>query len=360
MKRTTVKYRTWNVVIPFISASIFMMSCDDEKPTDTDTFDSSAILKNVSENVITATYSDLHLAAEAMVTSFENLQTSPTEANLEIAKQKWRDARVFWEQSEGFLFGPVATKAIDPAIDSWPVNVVDLENVLSGTETLTKEYIDGLEGTLKGFHTIEYLIWGADGNKTVDAITDREFEYLISLANSLESETEILFTSWDASGENFQDNITLAGQSASIYPSQKSAMQELINGMIGIADEVANGKINDPLTTGDVTLEESRFSANSKADFADNIRSIQNTWSGNYGTGGNGNGVKDFVANFDQALADELEADIQEAIDDIENITGTFTEAIFANPEEIEHAQEMILDVKLHLESEVLPLLDEL
>jgi len=289
----------------------------------------------------------------------QNLETTPNAINLESAREAWRNAREPWEQSEGFLFGPVATEGIDPAIDSWPVNIVDLDAVLSGGDILTKTYIDGLEGTLKGFHTIEYLLWGGDGNKLEADFTVREFEYLISLCESLEGETNELFTAWDAAGGNFQENISEAGTAASIYPSQKSGLQELINGMIGIADEVANGKINDPFSTGDVTLEESRFSANSKTDFADNIRSIQNIYLGTY-DGSTGDGVRAFVEYYDANMAQELEEDIQAAIDAIEAIPGTFTEAIFANPTAVEDAQQRILDVKMHLESDVTPLLDEL
>jgi hypothetical protein len=70
---------------------------------------------------------------------------------------------------------------------------------------------------------------------------------------------------------------------------QPKAGSELLTGMASIADEVANGKINDPFTAHDVTLEEPCFSANSIADFQDNIRSLQNV-PGDYG-GHAGHGV---------------------------------------------------------------------
>ncbi len=333
--------------------------CKDDPATTDTTYDASPLLKNCSEEVITKIYFNLHAAAENLITSVEALEASPDATTLEAAREAWRLTREPWEQSEGFLFGPVATKGIDPAIDSWPVNTVDLDAVLSGGETLSKTYIDGLEGTLKGFHTIEYLLWGEDGNKLAADFTDREYEYMISLCESLEGETGELWTSWDAAGENFQVNISEAGTGASIYPSESAALQELINGMIGIADEVANGKINDPFSTGDVTLEESRFSANSKADFADNIRSIQNIYLGSY-NGATGSGVKAFVAHFNADLAAEIDTDIQSAITAIEAIPGTFTEAIFDNAAAVEDAQAKIIVIKTHLENDVLPLLEEL
>lgn len=347
------------LLIACLTGFISCTGCkDDPKPADT-SFDAGPLLKNTSENVITITYYDLYINAQSLVTAIDALQTAPDATTLEAARQTWKNTRKPWEQSEGFLFGPVSTKGIDPAIDSWPVNIVDLNAVIGGGEVLSKAFIDGLEGTLKGFHTIEYLLWGADGNKLATDFTEREFEYLGSLAESMEGETEKLWSSWKADGENFQANISGAGNGTSIYPSQSSALQELINGMIGIADEVANGKINDPLSTGDITLEESRFSSNSKTDFTDNIISILNIYTGDY-NGATGSGVKDFVNEFDAALAEEVETDIHQAIDAINAIPGTFTEAVISNQAEIENAQQKIIDVKVHLENDVLPLLDKL
>jgi hypothetical protein len=97
-------------------------------------------------------------------------------------------------------------------------------------------------------------------------------------------------------------NLTKAGQTGeSIYPSQKSALQEIVNGLIVIADEVANGKINDPFSQQDITLEESRFSANSKADFADNIRSIQNVYLGTF-QNTTGTGITSIIKSKNEAL----------------------------------------------------------
>lgn len=341
------------------TTSIFLTSCDDKRnePDPTD-YDFKSILTNTSENVITATYDELHTKAEEMLDAVTEMDENRTTENHNTAMQAWRDCRKPWEESEGFIFGPVETKGIDPSIDSWPVNTVDLDAVLSSSDILTKAYIDGLEGTLKGFHTIEYLLFGADGSKTISDFTDREFEYLISVTQSLESAIDELFESWDPSHENFASNLSHAGEAGSIYVSQKAAMQELINGMIGIADEVGNGKINDPFSALDITLEESRFSANSKTDFQDNIRSIQNIYEGAYLT--DGAGMNDYILSIDASLDSEINTAIQFAIDEIGNIPGTFTDAMFSNPDEVSQAQDAVRDLQTLLETKVKPIIDEL
>ncbi len=342
-----------------LTLSIFLLnSCKENEPTDIITYDFQPMLSHIAKNIITETYIDLHTKTSDLITAIETLQFNPTEGNLNAARQAWRDSRKPWEQSEGFLFGPVATHGIDPSLDSWPVNVVDLDAVLSSPATLTEEYVDGLEGTLKGFHTLEYLLWGTDGSKSIAAFTPREYEYLIATAHCLEADAFELKNSWEESGENFQINIADAGEATSIYVSQKSALQEIVNGMIAIADEVGNGKINDPFTQLDITLEESRFSANSKEDFMDNIRSIQNLYLGNYIL--SGEGISVYIASVDAELDIHIKEKIQYAIDMIDVIPGTFTTAIFDAPEAVTEAQDAVRHLQEQLESEVKPIIDAL
>ncbi len=339
----------------FFFPLIFFGSCNDENNNSTK--DYKVILENLSNNVILATYKDLHQSTVILVQTCEYLKNNKTESSLDSIRSSWRIARVPWEQSEGFLFGPVDQQGIDPSIDSWPVNKPDLEAVLSSKNILTKEYIDGLDGTLKGFHTIEYLIFGEGSIKKVQEFTDREFEYLISCAQSLEGATQQLLNAWAPEKQNFIKNIVNAGEPGnSFYPSQKAALQEIVNGMIVIADEVANGKINDPLSQQNTNLEESRFSANSKRDFSDNIRSIQHLYDGVYKQNG-AQGINIIVLENNPGLHSKITTQIAEAIHAIENIPGTFTQAIIQNPNEVINAQNKVRLLQLTLESELLPII---
>lgn len=357
MTNTLLKFQK---ALFILSLTLFIASCANDDNIDTSVkFDATQVLENIPVNVITATYTDLDLGAENLVIAVEELQVNPTSGNLLAAQSAWRLARTPWEQSEGFLFGPVETEGIDPSIDSWPVNTVDLDAVLASAAVLTKDYIDGLDGTLKGFHTTEYLLFGTDGNKQPGDITIREFEYLKAVTQSLQGATKQLADSWSPAGENFQMNLINAGKSGSIYPSQKSALQELVNGMIGIADEVGNGKINDPFSQENLLYEESRFSNNSKADFADNIRSIENVYTGSL-DGTSAEGFSDFVIEQDKELDSKVKNQIADAIEKIESIPGTFGEAVFNNKPAVQAAQDAVRLLQQTLESEVKPLLDKL
>lgn len=322
--------------------------------------DYSAELTNIGENVILETYKALSQEAALLKAATESLELNQTEINLTAARQAWVATRSPWEQSEGFLFGPVDQEGIDPSIDSWPVNVTDLDNVLGSANDLTAAFLAQQEGTLKGFHTIEYLLWGTNGSKAIGDFTAREFEYLAAASSVLASDTQELYDLWRPDSGNFIENVLNAGNGSIVYISQKSALEELANALIIIADEVANGKINDPFAQRDLSLEESRFSANSKADFSDNIRSIRNIYTGVFGTFGDGSSLSNIVSSKNTNLDEQIKEEIEAAIDAIEGITGTFSDAVFNNRSEVESAQTAVRTLQATLEEELLPIFSNL
>lgn len=345
---------------------LFSMGCSKDETLLPIEYDATVLLANLADSVILQTYYDLDNKAGTLLSSIETLSGNPTEAHLESARAAWVSARAPWEMSEGFLFGPVETKGIDPDIDSWPVNVIDLGNVLAGSATLNKDYVDGLEGTLKGFHTIEYLLFGnGSATKPLNAFTSRELEYLTACAQSFKDETLNLADSWSPSGEDYTAHVKEAGQPSSLYVSQKAAVQEIVQGMITIADEVANGKIQEPYSQNDVTLEESRFSNNSKIDFQHNIQSIKNLYLGEYSglSTGNGTGISDVIQETDPQLDQHFREELDDAIEligAIGGINGSFTDAITNNRPSIAAAQNAVRAVQHTLESEMEPIINRI
>lgn len=344
-------------LLPALGALLLVTSaCNEDTAAPPAGFDATAMLADVPTKVILATYQDLEAKAVALRTAVNTFNGAPTDPNLTAALNAWRAARRPWEQAEGFLFGPVETQGIDPAIDSWPVNRVDLDAVLASAATLNQAYIDGLEGTLKGFHTIEYLLFGTTSTKVAADFTAREREYLVGSTASLAAAVTTLRMAWDPAGGNYAHTVSSAGAAGnSVYISQSAAMQELINGMIVICDEVANGKISGPFDQQDRSLEESQFSNNSNQDFADNIRSVENVYLGKYGTS-TGTGVRALVLAKQSSLDATIQSQLTAAINAIGEMTPTFGEAITSNPTKVEAARTRIRELKQTLEAQVLAL----
>ena len=128
----------------------------------------------------------------------------------------------------------------------------------------------------------------------------------------------------------------------------------MVGGMIGICDEVANGKIADPFVEQDTRLVESQFSFNSIADFQNNLRSVQHVYTGDYA--GTGAGLDDFIRQADADLDQRLKAEIQTAINEIGRIQQPFRDAISTDRDQIETAQAAVAKVQQTLEEDILPL----
>ena len=341
-----------------ISAFVIGCGSDDETDKKDNTsaaaFDAGTMLNDFANTVVLATYTELDNKAGELLTAVKALEANNTQANLEKAQQAWKATRKPWEQSESFLFGPVDTQGLDPALDSWPVDHVNLQSVLDSSDALTVDFVSGLEDTQKGFHTIEFLLFRDGNQRKASDITKRELEYLVSMTENLKVSTSQLRLAWAPEGENFSSAVAQAGTGSAIYPSQSAAVQEMVNGMITIADEVANGKISDPYNESDTTLVESQFSFNSISDFQDNIRGIQNVYMGRFAS--DGQGLNDFVNSHDPELDSRFQAEVQAAIDAIGAIPDPFRDSITANRGAVQAAIDTVSKVQQTLEQDILPL----
>lgn len=311
----------------------------------------SDIISHTTANVILATYEDLADKSRTLLDELGAFQFNRTDAKLQRVQFAWRDARRSWEQTESFLFGPVDTQGLDPALDSWPVNRTDLDAVLNSGNTLSLDFVKALDDTLHGFHTIEYLIFGEANNKRAANFTARETEYLAATTGILNEHAQILANAWRPTGGNFLAEVANAGKGSATYPSEIAALQELVNGMVGIVDEVGNGKIADPFSQTNTELVESQFSFNSLLDFENNIRGVENIYLGRY-LKKDGPGLNDLVRRNNADLDAQIRGAFDAAIDAIQAIPFPFRDSISHQQGRIliEAAQLKIADLQAVLE----------
>jgi len=164
----------------------------------------------VVDDVIVAGYTNLGTEADKLATILTTLKDTPTADNIQKARDQWRVTRQYWESGEGHIFGPVDSLGVDPKVDSWPVDKAQLDGALSGWDPELSN-IDGFPVTMKGFHAIEYLLFG-DGSTletTDDAVTrlttpigdeaseDKlRLKYLEALGKSFAKDIKSLVDAW--------------------------------------------------------------------------------------------------------------------------------------------------------------------
>jgi|JI10StandDraft_1071094.scaffolds.fasta_scaffold126870_3 putative iron-regulated protein len=316
------------------------------------------ILYDFSHIVALAAYEDLENKMNSFYTSCVNFEGTQSSETLETAREAWKEARSTWEKSEAFLFGPVATNNIDPSTDTWPVDFNALDSLLGTSNAFTQTYINSLGDELKGYHPSEYLLWGIDGQKPAESFTPREKEYLIALAADLQIKATTLRASWDPNvANNYLTHVVNAGQPSSLYSTQRSAMEEIINAMAGICDEVANGKIAEPFTLADPSLEESPFSQNSLVDFKNNIQGVKNVYFGTFQT--DGYGLHDFMSKNNLSLHNKIATEIENALASFNGITVPFGQAIIQQPTQVQHVINQINILNETLEDDLLPFIQQ-
>ncbi len=334
------------------SLSIFSACDDNEGGTQVDVELNTQILEDFSAHVAQATYNDLKIKASALHDNIValSLPAGNNSDNLQACRNSWKASRAAWEQTESFLFGPVSTDFVDPQIDTWPVDFHVLENIIKNDDELSNEFIDNLQFGEKGFHAIEYLIFGENGEKLVSEISSRELEFLVALGANLKKLTTELADNWNpANANNYHDVF--------IESNQREAFSQMVNAMAEICGEVGNGKIKDVYEAKDASLEESPFSKNSITDFTNNMRGVQNVYLGKYTT--DGKGLEDLVRKYNLQLDSQIKVKIAAAIAALNTITDPFGKAITTQPIQVQNAINAISDLSEILENDLYVLVQQ-
>lgn len=331
------------------AASLYISSCnsnDDNLQTTVSFAETEGqVLSSFSSTVGTPLYNDFQTKASALNDAVKNLATSPTIENQTTAQEAWKAVRVVWEQSEGFLIGPVEDNNYDPYMDTWPTDRNELDALLQSAQALDADALGGYTDeetqlTLRGFHPLEYLLWKDNVN-----YTDREKEYMQGLAQDILNNVNKLVTDW----ESFSVEFTKPGENNSRYTSKQDALLVLSQAFVGICAEVGEGKMFEPFEGSngqpDSTISESPYSHNSIQDFKNNIQGAYNVYLCNYGDN-TGTSLSDLVAYNNKTLDQEIKTKFQTAINSFDGITTTFEQAIYTQRTAVQNTIDAINALK--------------
>ncbi len=313
---------------------------------------SDAVADYVDHTVL-PTYSSMADAAVELMDLCRTMQTKHaagtlTTSDIEAAGKAWKQSRKSWELSEAFLFGPAANHNIDPHIDSWPLDKAAMDDLLKDIRAgKTWSLCNNGGYGLIGFHAVEYVLFelSADENTSLVHSTDytpEELEYLCAVAEDLCQQCVCLEACWAGTdnisarkqeileeaeldyGEEYGWEMKNSGKAGSRFKTFQEAAEEILQGCIDIADEVGNTKIGRPhigSSEEDKNYIESPYSLNSIEDFADNIRSIENAYTGSLAGDAS---VSDYIKSVNADLDSRVRAAITAAIAAIELIPEPF------------------------------------
>ncbi|KAA6333274.1 Iron-regulated protein A [termite gut metagenome] len=293
------------ILLVTVALPVSFTSCSDD---DNDIISSDELYQSILEEyvnkTVVPTYKELAEAALVMRTANEALENEPTDAAMKAASDAWMRARVAWEISEAFLFGPVGEHAldIDGHIDSWPLELVAIQKEIAKEGNLTGADAWDKESEVIGFHVTEYLLYRDGQSRSVKDLTPAELNYLVAATDALVWDCVLAYVAWvgeesisSEMKEVFNENPAVVAHleanpkfknfarrltTAESYSSWGAALNEIASGSADIADEVGATKIAQPYADKHVEDVESWYSWHSLDDYQNNIRSIKNAYLG--------------------------------------------------------------------------------
>lgn len=246
-------------------------------------------------------------ATSNLLTGVTTFTANVSDANLSQVQSLWKMARDPWENNESFGFGPVGTDNIDASSDDWPFDIAAFQAILASSQALNATFVSQMTSTTKGFHAIEFVLFGPDGNKKAADFTVRELQLLPLLASDLNAQAQKLKNWWTPSVSNsFYDSFTSAGAGSTLYPTTQAALGDVLGSMVDITDELPNSKIQLPLTTQSSAYLESRFADYSYYDYLNNVKGVYAVYVGEYGNVKAAKNISSLVASANAAVNDKV------------------------------------------------------
>jgi putative iron-regulated protein len=320
-----------------LSISLFF-GCKKNTPTSATSAKTTAgtVLTSEANVVLIPTSVTLANAASMLYGGAVMLQTTPNSTTLASCRQLWLNASAAYEQSAASLFGPDGSLGADPSsvINTYPIDTAGINQILNSTAVITLDYVDSLPTYLTGFHGIEFVLYGINGNKTAGQFTAQQLSYIVAVSLNIKTLTGQVDTTWSTT---YDYQFANAGNGSSIYPTQTAAFSDLTMGIANICETDGIYKLLGIFNNKSTILQESPFANNSVTDIVNNLVGVQNIYYGVY-NGAKGTGLSAFVSQNDVSLDLKIKTDLSSAIKAVNSITLPLSQAVYSQTSQVNAA----------------------
>ncbi|GLQ29768.1 imelysin family protein [Litoribrevibacter albus] len=361
-----------------LGASIALASLTGCNSTPTKDVSEQTVLDNYSD-IAFAVYSDSLETAKALKSATDALVANPSEETLQNAKDAWKAARVPYQQSEVFRFGNSVVDDWEGDLNAWPLdeglidyvaasynrnasnleegeevdqsaiysvitnNSLDIDNdgsvdtaEISASLIASLHELRGGEANVsRGYHAVEFLLWGQDLNGTNAGAGNRPFtdyvngeactngtvkaaaeicvrrgQYLTTAMDMMIEDLESMVAEWNPEADaNYRATLVTEGQ---------TGIKKVLTGIGELAGgELAGERMRVALVANDPEDEHDCFSDNTHYSHYYDIKGIQNVYLGRYvrvnGDVVEGPSVNSLIASKNTDVAKKLEAQIETA-----------------------------------------------
>lgn len=341
--------------ISLVLASIFFFSCEDKN--DVAEISKKQVIENYA-NIAAANYQKAYDDAVVLETAITTFTTTPTQANFDNAKDKWKLSRESYGTTEAFRFanGPIDdANGPEGLLNSWPMdeNFVDYVEGASAAgiinnptlfPVISKSVLEGEnaqdideKNVSVGYHAIEFLLWGQDLTApSVNKPGQRPYtDYLTTGGTASNQARRALYLKVCA--DLLTDNLLYIAnewKSGGAYRTKFLGLAEnvaLKNMYLGITTlisaELPVERMETALGNADQEDEHSCFSDNTHRDIILNVQGVVNVYQGKYGAI-DGPSLEDLVKQVNEQASAETNASLTLSLTLINALLNPFDLAI--------------------------------
>jgi len=279
-------------------------------------------------NLAHAGFTDALTQAKVLQEKVVTLTQSPSPANLQIARDAWKAARVPYMQAEVFRFSNPPVDEWEGQVNAWPLdeglidyvapgyhhemgNVAATANIVANPslkigntvltlDPITPELLAGLNelggsevNVATGYHAIEFLLWGQDRNGSGPGAGDRPFTDFVKgkdctngqcerRAQYLLAATELLVRDLTTMAALWQPG-TKDNYRAQLLRQPETTLNKMLFGMGSLAlGELAGERMKVALEANSTEDEHDCFSDNTHNSHYYNAKGIENLFFGRY------------------------------------------------------------------------------
>lgn len=396
-----MKKRLLSFAILFVSLAfvpLCLTSCDDdddETTTDDDEDDDeeedeeevivvelSDVIDTYVGDVVYSVATELANQATNLYTLLDNVQTNLeagvlAQSDIDAACDTYLEVHSCWLQSEAWLYGPAYELGVDVHVDSYPFDVSQFADIVSGDDfrsLLEGDMEDAItylsedigDENILGFHAIEFVLFRDGENRTVEDLEgddayfsdvaisgDDELSYALAVAGDLRDWACLLEVAWKGDGASsshqsrcetrgfttlldgyddyYGDMFLAAGDDSDLFDAEIDAVKMLlVDGCSNACELLADEKMGEPYRaamgssdSGDeygADYIESPYSELSFTDFYDIVIGVRNAVYGNVDEEEyEEESVIYYLVAYNEDMADALDDYIDDALDALDD-----------------------------------------
>ncbi len=288
---------------------------------------------------------------DRLATSVEGMCSEPSSDALELVQSAWLAAKSAWERSEVTVYyGPAPMLRTESKVDFEPVSPDGIEELLASDAVIDFDYVDNRSAaSRRGLGAIEYLIF----RPLDEAAEQRRCELAISAAQVAAAAAGEVATSWtepDGDVEAFSVVFTEVMEANASLADVVGAQFEILNRQtlfeLGEALGVTSTESHlEALAEGPAGAGVDRYLAQ--------LGGIEDTLA----AGGDASLIELIRSRSDQVAAD-IEERLASAIQTLETIDGTMTDAVVEEPEQMSALLDDLSALRDLIHVDVVSLLD--